>query len=71
MEIDEKSFEKMTNSAEIRALLVVTTNLLTDTQSYLSRKEFGTPEARRLLERCQSVITLLSHDLWLLMDDGE
>jgi hypothetical protein len=49
---------------------VVTTKLLTDINNYLKAGS-GAPEARKLLERGQAIITLLSHDLWLTIDDGK
>lgn len=70
MEINDKSFENITSDTSISALLVVTTRLLTDINNYLKAGS-GAPEARKLLERGQAIITLLSHDLWLTIDDGK
>lgn len=70
MEINDKSFEKITSDTSISALLIVTTKLLTDINDFL-KSGSGCPAARKLLERGQAIITLLSHDLWLNMDDGK
>ena len=70
MEINEKSFDTITGDKSIGALLVITTQLLTDITAYLAA-DTGGPPSRRLLERSQAIITLLSHDLWLTMDDGK
>ena len=70
MEINEKSFDTITGDKSIGALLVLTTQLLIDITAYLD-SDADNPSGRRLLERCQEIITLLSHDLWLTMDDGK
>lgn len=68
MEINDKSFENITSDTSISALLIVATKLLTDINDFL-KSGSGGPAARKLLERGQAIITLLSHDLWLNIDD--